>query len=210
MYKYNDLLSLTKPPKINSISLKVLSEFYENYLCQTQFRYILMNKNEEVIELRFKNENFCHLVGIEKIVKSNVNKNSIVEYKGEKGWDNIKNGIITFEILKSINKSKFKSGKEKFIFFYLIPKLMESPQIILYDRTKVNPKTEIECKMIFYNTHDNVILHIGIEIDSKNNYYIPRTFFVEKITDHTKESKYLKNQTELTLIKVIKDDNRII
>jgi hypothetical protein len=43
MFSKEQLLTITKPPQINSISLKCLQEFYEEYICSSIFSYHLSN-----------------------------------------------------------------------------------------------------------------------------------------------------------------------
>ena len=68
MYNCESLYNLTLKPKINDISLKLLSEYYKKYLLPYQFRYVF--NDGKTITLEFKEEYFCHLIGTESIVKN--------------------------------------------------------------------------------------------------------------------------------------------
>ena len=92
------------------------------------------------------------------------------------------------------------------MFFYLIPRLLETPKAVYFDSTKVNPKTNIQCKILFFNDYDKSILHLGIEPNNENTYYIPRTLFIERITDTNVGAKYIKDQQMIELNK----NNRVI
>ena len=207
VYSIAELNSLERQPRINDISLKLLIKYYEAYLYPFVYNYSIgNNEGREInIELRFDIDNFCHLVGLEYIVTRQVSRNNIYLYKGQAGWNRIKDGYLDFQELKSINKKRFKSVKEKFVYFYLIPKLISNPKCIVFDKTKVFPATEIECEILFYDTYNNAVVHLGIEKRDKG-YYIPRTFLIEKITEYNLGKKYTENQTIID----VEMKNRII
>lgn len=85
------------------------------------------------------------------------------------------------------------------VFFYLLPSLLMSPKAIYFDNSKVNPPTRIGCRVFFYNNYENAILHLGIEPNNENTYYVPRTLFIEKITDANDGTKFIKDQTSAKL-----------
>ena len=162
------------------------------------YNYHIKTENgDKNIELRFELENFCHLLGIEAIAKHSVSCNDLHNYKGKNGWDNISNSIIDISHLKSLNKRKFLSVKAKYVYFYLIPELIEKPMAVKYNINNVVPKTRIECEILFYSNvkDDNAIIHLGLE-KSDDGYYIPRTFFVEKVSKK-EDDIYIKMQKEI-------------
>ena len=207
MHSVVDLRNLAIKPKINDISLKVLSDYYQMFLYPFIYNYHIKTENENKdIELRFELENFCHLLGIETIVKHSVPYGDLHNYKGKDGWDNVTNLVIDIAHLKRLNKRKFLSVKAKYVYFYLIPELLEKPMAVKYDTTNVVPQTRIECEILFYSNvkGDNAIIHLGIE-KSDEGYYIPRTFFVEKVSKK-EEDIYIKKQEDIE----VKVKNRII
>lgn len=147
------------------------------------------------------------MVGIESIVKHAVSANILCEYKGERGWNNIKSGNLNISHLKNTNKRKFKAIKAKYVYFYTLPGLITNPFAVKYDKSKVTPPTNIECEILFYNKveKDDAIIHLGIASNSDNTYYFPRTFFVEKV--NTKDQDiYIANQESIN----VSVTNRII
>ncbi len=185
-------------PKINDISLILLSEYYEKYLMPFIYTYKIINKDKEVryIKLRFDSFRFCHLLGIESIVKTNINRKDIHNYKGNDGWNNIKQGVITINSLKKINKGKYKSKKDKMVFFYLIPRIIDNPRGVIYYKEKVSENNTIECEMLFYDEFEKSYVHLGIDSD-KDGVYYPRTFFIERVTDKNDGKKYINNQDKI-------------
>lgn len=204
MLNCDNLYNCTTNPKINEISLDLLRLYYEQYLMPFTYKYNVIDEDENSfdIELRFDKENFCHLLGIETIVKRNVNSKMLWNYKGVKGWNKIRTGKLSFTELKEINKSLFKSAKSKFVFFYLIPKIIESPKAIKYDKSKVKGGTSIEGKIIFYDKQQNSYVHIFLEYDEEKKYHIARSFCIEKITDHNTGTKFIDGQTKITVTKI--------
>lgn len=198
MYSAAELKELTLKPRINDISLKVLSEYYEMFLNPFIYHYRVRDiDGERAFELRFECENFCHLLGIETTAKYHVPRKDLHNYKGIKGWNNVVNKVIDIPHLKKLNKSKFASMKAKYVYFYLLPNLIEHPMAVSYDKSSVGTATNIECEILFFSKveGDNAIIHLGLE-KTDANYYIPRTFFVEKVADIS-EDIYINQQIEI-------------
>lgn len=113
--------------------------------------------------------------------------------------------MVDIKHLKGLNKKKFQSLKAKYVYFYLIPRLLEKPLAVNYDKSKVKPPTNIECEILFYSKYDNAIIHLGLE-NNKDEFYFPRTFFVEKLGSRNCKDIYIENQEMLVVTK----ENRII
>lgn len=205
MYNALELKELTMKPKINDISLEVLREFYEIFLYPFVFTYTVI-PNDKRIAVRFNTKNFCHLLGIETVAKNAVKFSELYKYRGEEGWNNVKNGVIDIKHLKSLNKKKFLSVKAKYVYFYLIPSLLETPLAVNYDKNKVMPSTNIECELLFYSIYDNAVIHLGLEKEEEEDFYFPRTFFVEKLSEPEDKDHYIDNQERIMVTK----ENRII
>lgn len=208
MYSAAELRELKIKPKINDITLEILREYYEIFLNPFIYQYKITYANglDREIELRFDIDNFCHLLGIESIAKRAIRFSEIYKYKGEEGWHNIKNGGIDISHLKQLNLRKFKDVKAKYVYFYLLPTLIESPLGVQFDKNKVDPVTKIECEILFYSTYENAVIHLGLGKKSKETYYIPRTFFVEKLSKDGPKDIYTINQEKINVTR----KNRII
>lgn len=209
MYSPYELKELTEKPRINDVSLESLRQYYEYYLNLFIYRYNVTyaDGNTKDLELRFDYENFCHLLGIESIVKKSVSSSNLRDYKGLRGWENIKNGSLDIATLKKINKKQFMNVKAKYVYFYLIPNLLTNPLAVNYDKSKVIPYTSIESELIFYShvENDTAIIHLGVECKTGASYRIPRTFFVEKVSSDLADI-YVKNQEKIE----VSIQNRII
>lgn len=206
MYKAEELCGLTVKPKINDIDLNVLQDYHRKFLNPFIYQYdITKDEKQSSIQLRFDEENFCHLLGIESIVKYSVSKNDIHNYKGQDGWDFIQDTGLCFNDLKRMNKSKFKSIKAKFVYFYLMPDIIEHPVAVNFENKNVDPPTKIDCDILFYTRNENAIVHLGIKEDETLGYYIPKTFFAEKIGEDGADI-YIDKQKQIIATK----KNRVI
>lgn len=197
----------TQNPKINTITLDLLREYYEIYLNPYIYKYQIADANlsptfKTDIELRFDKDNFCHLLGIESTLRYSVSRSELEKYKGQYGWNNIQNQILDFKFIKSKNKRGFTDNKSRYVFFYLIPKLVECPQGVLYDPSRVMGKTKVDCELLFYDEFQRAYVHIGIKKDEALGYFIPKTFLIEKITDINDGLKYIADQQKIIVNKV--------
>lgn len=202
MYNPEDLRSLTIKPKINDIDLPILKDFYTMYLMPFIYTYSITDADSNrQLQLRFDNVRFCHLLGLESIAKGHVKYNELSQYKGEKGWNNIEAGNLAFKHLKTLNQKKFKSIKAKFVYFYLIPDLLDKPLGVMFDRNNVNPPVQIESEILFYSSYENAVIHLGIDKEDNSVFYYPRTFFVEKLGKDNVTDKYTINQPSIAVKK---------
>jgi hypothetical protein len=172
MLTTDELLNLTRLPKISEITLKLLQEFYDIHICPNIYVFELENKNS--IKLEFLDVNLCHLMGLQHIVPYKLKK----FYGGENGYMGVFNEDITIRKLKDIDERKFSRDKDKILCFSFIYQLLRNCEIIKFNNIKGNSK--ITCEFILYNTHYERRIHLGIEKDEVRGVYYPRTFIVER------------------------------
>jgi len=204
MYTATELKNLTIKPRINDISLQILADYYSMFLQPFIYKYSVKdNGKDKHIELWFNEENFCHLIGLETVAKYSVPYQELHRYKGIDGWNSIygKNQdgfVIDIPHLKRLNKKKFQSVKAKFVYFYLLPDLITTPLAVNFENANVIPPTRIDCELMFYSKvkDDNAIIHLGIKKDENSDHYIPKTFFVEKVSNK-QDDIYLANQADI-------------
>ncbi|SED17814.1 PBECR4 domain-containing protein [Paenibacillus sp. GP183] len=200
------LSQLISKPKIDEISLELLQAYYEAFLVPYTYAFTLDNGME--INLDFDKEHFCHLTGIGKVAIGSVKNKELDKYFRLEGYDNIKNGVITLQHLKKLNKGKFKQIKDKLVFFYLLPNIVESPEILL-DFTGGTPSsTRIEAKLLAYSATDEVYVHVGIDEDPNTKRHFARSFFTERINDTSDGTKFISGLTPFKVVKAEKIDRR--
>lgn len=188
MLTTNDLLNLTRVPKISEISLKLLQEFYDMHICPN--KYVFHLENEDIIELEFLDVNFCHLMGFQHIVPFKLNK----FYGGENGYMGVFNEEITIKKLRSIDIKKFSRNKDKLLCFSHLYKLLRNCEIVKFNNDLIHSK--ISCEFLLYDTQYERRIHLGIEKDEKRGVYYPRTFLVERDNG----DRFVQNQEHLKIV----------
>jgi hypothetical protein len=196
MHTISELYELTKNPRINEVSLKLLADYYSTYL--TPFEYRFFTEDDTYIAVRFPPEAFCHLVGMEFVAQKAVNRAEIYKYKGLDGFNNVNSGVISFDTLKKLNKGRFKSVKDKYVFFYLIPKVFNNKNAVQY---RSEGDSSILSDIIFYDNILNAYVHVGV-VKNVDGVYVPRTFFVERVTASNDGLKFVENQIKLDIKKI--------
>lgn len=188
MLTTDELLNLTRLPKISEISLKLLQEFYDIYICPNLYVFELEDKS--IIELEFLDVNLCHLMGFQHIVPYKLKK----FFSGENGYMGILNGDITIKKLRSIDERRFSRDKDKLLCFSYLYQLLRHCQIIKF--SNIVGHSKISCEFILYDTHYERRIHLGIEKDEKRGVYYPRTFLVERENG----DRFVINQEHLKII----------
>jgi hypothetical protein len=183
------LAVLPTKPRINEINLKLLQDFYKTYL--NPYRYTFELEDGFTIDLDFEEEAFCHLVAIESIMKGAIKERKLKDYRGAAGWDGVAKGTITFEHLKEKgNKKNFNNNKAKFVYFYLIPKVLSAANKAVYYKVEVN---RIKCDLLIFDIQENAYIHLGLEKTDKGT-FTPRTFLIETITYTNTGTKFIDPQ----------------
>lgn len=186
------LSELTSKPYIDQISLELLRQFYEQFL--EPFTYTFELDNGVTVNLDFEKENFCHLVGIEKLAKNVVRRQDRYKYFGYEGYKNVQNGTITIKHLKDLARKRINFIKDKLVFFYLLPRVVEAPSILL-DFVSAPDGSKIEAKLLAYDSTEEVYVHLGIDEDETTGRHFPRTFFTERINETNDGTKFIKGLT---------------
>ncbi|MFD0591030.1 PBECR4 domain-containing protein [Paenibacillus sp. GCM10027627] len=200
------LAALTDKPNIDQISLELLRQFYEIHL--EPFTFVFELEDGQKISLDFKKEEFCHLVGIQKLAVNFVAVKDRYKYFGAEGYKNIQNGTITLKGLRnSKTKKHFSLIKDKLVFFYLIPSIVNSPKIML-DFVAAPQGSKIQCKLLAYNSTADVYVHLGIDEDKVAGRHFPRTFFTERVNQSSDGTKFLKGQKPLNVVNTEVIDRR--
>lgn len=185
MYSKEQLKVLDKIPKVQEISLKIIQEFYSEYLTNRIYTYRLRphkSKEEFEIQVRFFTENLPHLLGIQKVVPSSSNT---YLYQGKDGYEGILNGSITIEKLINIDEQRPRSERvfpqieSRITGFYLVPKLMEECEMVKFSALRVRGNCNIKSDFMLYKRELGVKLHLGVIQEKGKTIYVPETFMVK-------------------------------
>ncbi|MEL6117850.1 PBECR4 domain-containing protein [Photobacterium sp. SP02] len=217
MFTVQSLHTTKQKPFIDKISLKLLLDYYDTYLAPYEYTYELTDgQTERTIRLHFDPHRLCHLLGVETVAKAKYSRSvrKRAEYKGHEGYRRIKDGRIDFDHLKNLSKgakTAFKNIKDKLIFFYLVPYVMESTEIMVKFEQVEN--SDIQCEILIFDFHHNTIVHVGIEKENQTDYYFPRTFLVERITDTKNGKKFIQGQDKIyvnTITKTNRSSGKVL
>lgn len=180
--------------KQSSISLVYLQGIYEKDILPYSFCYEL--EDGTMLSLFFEEAQFSHLLAIQKVDFKRK------DLQGQKCYDEIKSGRLTYQKLKSINKTALKTQcKDKMRYFDELPILLRNPECIEYDESSTGRKTNIKISFALHKTYGNLgkKLIIGIDSSSDRFDYYPRTWLIENIT---KSSSLLMGQNVRKIISV--------
>lgn len=151
--------------------------------------YRLTLENNMIIDIRFKKEQFKHLIGIHKLTDIR----GLPEKDAKLLFKEIYSGVPSLlrSIQKSVNYDKIVNRVNS---FYFLPTLLHGKIIIDFDPRLVDGETKLRnTEFILYNSLNDGYAHltIGEGIDS----YYPETFFFEPT------KKYISRQKLVDIIK---------
>lgn len=189
MLTLEQLEQLNTTPKVSDISLLLLLQLYKNTLCDRVFQYVLREGDKcFTVELVFREENLCHILGIQHI---RARRSKV--YRGIEGYEAIERGELTFNKLKLINRNGFNSIKQRIKYFVLLRKLLDSPSVIRFNGSLISD-CSVVCDIMLYDDASSYRIHLGIENKSDNEYF-PKTFIVE----NDNGDRFTKDQTVLSI-----------
>lgn len=189
--RVKELLAMKDMPEISEVSLQVLQTYYENEILPYKYRYEC--NNGLTLDFFVEKSEFCHLLlgSVDKLV-SDPNT-----YKGVKGYDNIKNNVVTIDNLPSKIKDSARYRIKSFIF---LPLLLKNPQIIYFNKHISN--TQIPADFLLYKTFEKIKMHFFLKtINNKTGHLACLSFF------HNEGDKYISNQIKLKVKNVIIAEN---
>lgn len=194
-------VNLIETPTLDQVDLRLLTEYYELYLEPYMYEFEL--DDGEIITLKFNRDNFCHLIGIHKPAEKKFGRKSpkVADYKGNIGYNRIKENKITKQSLKALNKGAYKDMRDSIVNFYLIHRMLENPQVVYYTKT-VNRITSVD--FLIYNKESKFYIHLGIIKQKKQNHYAPSTLLIELITEQSTGTKFIEGQTAVNITKIKK------
>lgn len=137
------------------------------------------------------------------MAKGAVKYKDLYKYCGLEGYKNIQNGEITIKQLKSLNKGRFNFIKDKLVFFYLLPHIVNSPKILL-DFVSSHDNSFIEAKLLAYIVTEDAYVHLGIDEHESTGRFYPRTYFIERINETNDGTKFIKGRAAFHVVRAKK------
>lgn len=169
MLSVNDLIDINYIPTEEEISLKLLAEFYEEYLCKRIFVFTL--KNGKVIKLFFRDgTEIFHVSGIDHIYVG-------VPMDGRRFLQGIKNKEIDLKVVENVNTAAYKDYVIRIRSMACIDTIIKNCEYLWYPEGKI-PESKIEVKYLLLKGLDEKNLHLGIDTYNENRPYFSRTLLV--------------------------------
>ena len=105
MLTVSDLIDINYIPTESDISLDLLKEFYEQYLCKKIFIFTL--KNGEIVKLFFRDTTeIFHISGIDHIYEG-------IPMDGTRFISEIESGNIDLAAVKTVNPNAYKDYEDR-------------------------------------------------------------------------------------------------
>jgi hypothetical protein len=119
------------------------------------------------------------------------------EYKGSKGWGNIKKEVITLRTLRNDDIPLYDSLLDRMLYFPFAYNILNNPEIVAFSPLIVKKKTLIKVDFMLFSTNKKVRMHIGVR--KEGNTFVPITFLVEYVPKH---ETFIERQKIANVIKI--------
>lgn len=174
------------------ITLQDLQNYYTNVLCEKTFQYTL--QNAQPLQILFFKESFCHLLGIQHVIRDKA-------YLGKSGYELIKSGNLTIKRLKAINKNGFSKIKHRIFYFNQIGHLLSHGETFKFYPERVKKGTKIKASFLIHEESLHLYLHLFLAKEQfKKNIYSPMSYI--PLTENDANPKmYISGQEYKKILK---------
>ena len=202
MLSVGNLVDIKYIPAESDISLKLLVEFYEDYLCKRIFIFTL--KDGKVVKLFFRDATeLFHVSGIDHVYEG-------VPMDGSRFVQEIKLGNIDLSTVKNVNTAAYKDYEIRIRSMACIDTIIKNCEYLWYPFGKI-PGSDIKVKYLLLKGLDEKNLHLGIDTYKPNRPYFARTLL---ITEGDNASKFIDKADERLKVSKLeirdKDTNQIL
>lgn len=169
MLSVNDLIDINYIPSESDISLELLVDFYEDYLCKRIFIFTL--RDGQVVKLFFRDATeLFHISGIDHVYEG-------VPMDGSRFVQEIKDGNIDLTTVKNVNAAAYRDYEIRVRSMACIDTIIKNCEYLWYPSGKI-PDSEIEVKYLLLKGLDEKNLHLGIDTYKVNRPYFARTLLI--------------------------------
>lgn len=202
MLSVGNLVDIKYIPAESDISLKLLVDFYEDYLCKRIFIFTL--RDGQVVKLFFRDATeLFHVSGIDHVYEG-------IPMDGSRFIQEIKSGNIDLSTVKNVNTAAYKDYEIRIRSMACIDTIIKNCEYLWYPSGKI-PGSDIEVKYLLLKGLDEKNLHLGIDTYKPNRPYFARTLL---ITEGDNAGKFIDKADErLKVLKLEirdKDTNQIL
>lgn len=191
MLSVNDLIDIDYIPTEDEISLQLLVDFYEEYLCKRIFIFTLKNGN--VIKLFFRDgTELFHVSGIDHIYDG-------VPMDGKRFLQGIKDKTINLATIENINAAAYKDYIVRIRSMACLDAIIKKCEYLWFSNGKI-PDSKIEVKYLLLKGVDQKNLHLGIDSYKENKPYYSKTLLVTE--GNTSDKFVAKADERMRVIKL--------
>lgn len=197
MLSVSDLININYIPDEDDISLQLLIDFYEEYLCKRIFIFTL--KNGKVIKLFFRDATeIFHISGINHIYEG-------VPMDGKRFLQGVKNKTIDLKTVEKVNAAAYKDYVIRIRSMACIDAIIKKCEYLWFPDAKI-PDSKIEVRYLLLKGLDEKNLHLGIDAYNEKKPYYSKTLLV---TEGNNADKFIgKADERLRVAKLeIRDKN---
>ncbi len=202
MLRVCDLININYVPDEKEISLKLLVDFYEQYLCRRIFIFTL--KNGEVVKLFFKDASeIYHISGIDHIYDG-------IPMDGSRFLNEIQSGKMKLETVEKVNAAAYTDYIDRIRSMFCIDTIIKNCEYLYYSDGKI-PESDIKVTYLLLKGLDGKSLHLGIDTYRKGRPYFTRTLLV---TEENNAKKFVNKANEKLKVAKLeirdKDTNEVV
>lgn len=179
MLTINDLINIQYIPQLSEISLSLLVDFYEQYLCKRIYIFELVDGRRLKLFFKGTSEIF-HISGIDHIYDN-------IPMDGTHFVEGIKNKTIDFTVLENINRAAFTDYTDRIRSMACIDTILKNSEYLWFTNGKI-PGSTIKVKYLLLKGLDSKNLHLGIDTYKEGRPYFSKTLLV---TEGNLKSKYV-------------------
>ena len=196
-----DLINIQYIPEITDISLILMVDFYEQYLCKRFWVFELADGQK--VKLFFKDTSeIFHVSGIDHIYGN-------VPMDGTHFVDGVKNNTIDLLTLENMNKPAFTDYIDRIRSFVCIDTILKNCEYLWFP-TGIIEDSKIKVKYLLLKGLDNKNLHLGIDTYKKNRPYFSKTLLVTEGTAVTKYIEKAEDRIRVVKIEIIDKANNTV
>lgn len=179
MLEVEDLINIQYIPKISEISLPLLVDFYEQYLCKRFFIFELEDGRK--VKLFFKDASeILHISGVDHIYEN-------MHMDGTRFVEGIQNNTIDFDMLENINRAAYTDYINRIRSVACIDTIIKNCEYLWFADGKI-PGSRIKVKYLLLKGLDGKNIHLGIDTYKEGRPYYSKTLLV---TEGNSSSKYI-------------------
>ena len=171
MLAINDLINIKHIPAEEELSLKLLIDFYENYLCKRLYKFTLDDGKEVKITFKGASEIY-HISGIKHLYNDRF-------MDGTRFSQEARDGKIDFSTLRKINPNAFNDYSERIRSFACIDTILKNCEYLWFPEGRIED-TKIKVRYLLLKAIEEYNLHMGIDTYNNGKIFYPKTLLVTK------------------------------